>query len=243
MRENKYDDEKFFNKYKNMDRSKKGLAGAGEWHELKKILPDLKNKTLLDLGCGFGWHCKYAHDKGAKNIVGIDISYNMLKEAQKINNADNIKYECKPIENIDYEKESFDIVLSSLAIHYIKSFNDLINNVYNVLKTGGYFIFSVEHPIFTAEGNEEWITDEYDNNLHWPVDNYFDEGIRTTKFLVEEVSKYHRTMTTYLNTLINKNFEIINIIEPKPDPDMLSIPGMKDELRRPMMLIIKALKK
>ena len=29
MRENKYDDEKFFNKYKNMDRSKKGLAGAG----------------------------------------------------------------------------------------------------------------------------------------------------------------------------------------------------------------------
>lgn len=36
MRENKYDDEKFFNKYKNMDRSKKGLAGAGEWHELKK---------------------------------------------------------------------------------------------------------------------------------------------------------------------------------------------------------------
>ena len=79
--------------------------------------------------------------------------------------------------------------------------------------------------------------------MHWPVDNYFDEGIRTTKFLGEEVSKYHRTMTTYLNTLINKNFEIINIIEPKPDPNMLNIPGMKDELRRPMMLIIKALKK
>ena len=52
MKENKYDDEAFFNQYNQMSRSVKGLSGAGEWHELKKMLPDFKNKKVLDLGCG-----------------------------------------------------------------------------------------------------------------------------------------------------------------------------------------------
>ena len=54
MKENKYDNKQFFVKYSQMDRSRKGLSGAGEWHELQKILPDFRNKTVLDLGCGYG---------------------------------------------------------------------------------------------------------------------------------------------------------------------------------------------
>ena len=50
----------FFEKYSQMDRSKKGLDGAGEWHVLKQMLPDFRGKRILDLGCGFGWHCEYA---------------------------------------------------------------------------------------------------------------------------------------------------------------------------------------
>ena len=69
MKENKYDNENFFIKYSQMERSKKGLQGAGEWHELKKILPDFQDKTVLDLGCGYGWHCKYAIDNGAKYVL------------------------------------------------------------------------------------------------------------------------------------------------------------------------------
>lgn len=57
-----------------MEQSKRGLQGAGEWHELKKILPDFQDKAVLDLGCGYGWHCKYAIDNGARYVLGIDIS-------------------------------------------------------------------------------------------------------------------------------------------------------------------------
>lgn len=83
MKENKYDEQKFFMKYSEMERSKKGLQGAGEWTELQKILPDFKDKKVLDLGCGYGWHCKYAADQGASSVLGTDISHKMLETAKR----------------------------------------------------------------------------------------------------------------------------------------------------------------
>ena len=244
MKQNKYDDDTFFNKYSNMDRSKNGLEGAGEWHELKNMLPDFKDKRVLDLGCGFGWHCRYAVENGARSVMGIDISQKMLSEAKSKTKCGNIEYICMPIEDIDFPEESFDVVISSLALHYIKSFEDVLDRVYKCLSRGGDFIFSVEHPIFTAQGPQDWYYDDKGNILHWPVDHYFTEGIRNAKFLGEEVIKYHRTLTTYLNSLIKIGFEITGVVEPKPAENMLNtVPGMRDELRRPMMLLVSARKK
>jgi SAM-dependent methyltransferase len=244
MKQNKYDDDTFFNKYSNMDRSKNGLEGAGEWHELKNMLPDFKDKRVLDLGCGFGWHCRYAVENGARSVIGIDISQKMLSEAKSKTKCGNIEYICMPIEDIDFPEESFDVVISSLALHYIKSFEDVLDRVYKCLSRGGDFIFSVEHPIFTAQGPQDWYYDDKGNILHWPVDHYFTEGIRNAKFLGEEVIKYHRTLTTYLNSLIKLGFEITGVVEPKPAENMLNtVPGMLDELRRPMMLLVSARKK
>lgn len=243
MKENKYDDKIFFEKYSQMDRSKKGLAGTGEWHELKKMLPDFKEKRVLDLGCGFGWHCIYAVEQGAASAVGIDISSKMLSEARKKTKFSNVEYIQMPIEDIDFKKDSFDIVLSSLAFHYIKSFEDICKKVNLYLVEGGEFIFSVEHPVFTAQGKEDWYYDENGNILHWPVDSYYLEGKRESIFLGEKVVKYHKTLTTYLNTLLKTGFEITEIVEAQPSAEMLeTIPEMEDELRRPMMLLVSAKK-
>ena len=187
MKQNKYDDDVFFNKYSNMNRSKNGLEGAGEWHELKKMMPNFKDKRVLDLGCGFGWHCRYAVENGARSVIGIDISQKMLSEAKSKTKCGNIEYICMPIEDIDFPEESFDVVISSLALHYVKSFEDVLVRVYKCLSKGGDFVFSVEHPIFTAQGPQDWYYDGKGNILHWPVDHYFTEGIRNAKFLGEEV--------------------------------------------------------
>ncbi|WP_455749058.1 class I SAM-dependent methyltransferase [Fusobacterium ulcerans] len=244
MKENKYDDEIFFEKYSQMDRSKKGLAGAGEWHELKKMLPDFKGKKVLDLGCGFGWHCIYAMEQGADSAVGIDISSKMLEEAKKKTKFSNVEYIQMPIEDINFKADSFDVVISSLAFHYVESFENICKKVNNCLVKGGEFIFSAEHPVFTAQGREDWYCDESGNILHWPVDSYYLEGKRESVFLGEKVEKYHKTLTTYLNTLLKTGFEIIGIVEAQPSEEMLKIiPEMKDELRRPMMLLVSAKKK
>lgn len=242
MKENKYDDKIFYEKYSQMNRSKEGLSGAGEWETLKGMLPDFKGKRMLDLGCGYGWYSIYAMENGASSVVGIDISQNMLKVAKEKTHFSEVEYICGAIEDMDFKEESFDIVLSSLAFHYIKDYKELIEKINKVLKPNGILIFTVEHPVFTAYGTQDWY---YDNNkeiLHFPVDNYYYEGKRIANFLGEDVVKYHRTITTYLNTLLINNFNINQIIEPQPSEEMLDILGMKDEMRRPMMLIISAIK-
>jgi SAM-dependent methyltransferase len=207
------------------------------------MLPGFQGKRVLDLGCGYGWHCSYAAQNGALSVVGVDISEKMLDKAHAEHSAPNITYVHMPMEDSDFEPGSFDVVLSSLAMHYIPSFEEIARKVYGFLAYGGDFVFSAEHPIFTSEGSQDWCYDASGKSLHFPVDRYFDEGLRNTNFLNEEIIKYHRTLTTYIQTLLGCGFIITDVQEPKPPEHLLKIyPSMAEELRRPMMLIISARK-
>ena len=240
MKENKYDDLQFFQKYSQMSRSQNGLGSAGEWHELQKLLPDFTGKTVLDLGCGYGWHCKYALEHGAASVLGTDISQKMLETAVSRNFDDRIEYRCAAMEDLRFEDHSFDVVLSSLAFHYVKDFVPLVQSISRWLKPGGCLVFSVEHPVFTSYGTQDWYYDETGKILHFPVDHYYVEGQREAVFLGEPVIKYHRTLTTYLETLLENGFLLRHIVEPQPPEHMMALPGMKDELRRPIMLLVAA---
>lgn len=244
MKENKYDDERFFEKYSQMGRSKDGLIAAGEWETLKKLLPDFSGKRMLDLGCGYGWHCIYAMEQGAASVVGLDISHRMLEVAREKTKYPEVEYQCAAMEDMEFPPDSFDIVLSSLAFHYIERFDEVVRKVHRFLKPGGSFVFSAEHPVFTAYGTQDWYFDGQGNILHFPVDNYYYEGKRTANFLGEPVVKYHKTLTTYLNTLLENGFELRGIVEPQPPQHLLdTVEGMRDEMRRPMMLIVSAVKR
>lgn len=243
MRENKYDNEQFFAQYSRMERSTQGLAGAGEWHALRRMLPDFRGKRVLDLGCGFGWHCRYAAEQGAAQVIGTDISERMLSRAREINSAPAIEYRRMAIEDLDFPAGAFDIVLSSLAFHYVESFAMIAEKVAGCLTPGGSFVFSVEHPIFTAQGAQAWHLDAAGNPSHWPVDRYFEEGARQAVFLGETVTKYHRTLATYLQTLLQSGFTLTHFTEPTPDPGLLAAhPEYADELRRPMFAIFAAVR-
>lgn len=103
---------------------------------------------------------------------------------------------------------------------------------------GGDFAFSVEHPVFTAYG-----TQDYGPNgeiLHFPPDNHYYEGEREALFLGDKALKYHRPPATYINTLLEEGFAVRRGVEPQPPESMLGLPGMKVEMRRPMVLLVSA---
>ena len=145
-KENKYDDNIFFQKYSQMSRSQQGLAGAGEWETLRELLPDFKDKRVLDLGCGYGWHCIYAMEHGASSVVGVDISHKMLEVAKEKTHFPQVEYKCCAIEDVEFPEESFDVILSSLAFHYVADYEILVKKIYRILKSGGKLVFTVEHP-------------------------------------------------------------------------------------------------
>ena len=244
MKENKYDNEAFFQKYSQMLRSQKGLQGAGEWSELQKILPDFSGKRVLDLGCGFGEHCRKFVDYGAEEVVGIDISEKMLKVAMAENCHPKIQYINMPMEDISQLQGRFDIVVSSLAFHYIEDFKGVIGNVYKLLDEDGIFIFSQENPLCTCHsGGDRWTRDENGAKLFANLSCYGVEGERESAWFVDNVKKYHRTFSTIINTLIEAGFSIEKMLEPVPTAELLEkYPEYKDLLHKPDFLLIKAKK-
>lgn len=239
---NVYDYAPFFDAYANMERSKGGLEAAGEWHQLQPLFPDLLGKRVLDLGCGYGWHCKYAVQMGAESVLGIDSSKKMLDKALSENSDEKITYKLCGLEEYDYPAESFDLVISNLVLHYIEDLGKVYFNVNRTLKTGGHFLFNIEHPTFTAGVNEDWLYDKDGKILCWPVDHYYDTGKRETSFLGQKVVKQHHTLTQILNSLLERGFGIEAVREAVPPENMMHLPGMEDEMRRPMMLLVKAVK-
>lgn len=237
---NAYDDPHFFAEYAKMPRSQGGLPEAGEWHQFKKLFPPLQGKDVLDLGCGYGWHCKFAAEQGARKVLGIDLSQRMLQEAQRRNGAGEIAYRLCGIEEYDYPEDTWDCVISNLALHYVEDLQGIFRKVHQTLRAGGTFLFNIEHPVFTAGVGQDWIYSPEGTPQYWAVDDYFFPGPRNTRFLGCQVLKQHHTLTQILMGLLNNGFGIQAVEEAQPSEDMLDLPGMKEELRRPMMLLVKA---
>ncbi|MCH7352217.1 class I SAM-dependent methyltransferase [Acinetobacter sp. NIPH 1958] len=243
MSQNKYDDPHFFTEYSKMPRSIHGLDAAGEWSVFKTHMPALKDKKVLDLGCGYGWHCQFAAEQGARSVIGIDLSAKMLEKARQLTSAKNVDYQQAAIEDFAADTASFDVIISSLALHYIQNLETVFENAARLLVPQGELYYSAEHPIFTVRAQQDWIYAADQQPIYWPVDHYFEEGKRETHFLDANVVKYHRTIETHVMALIKAGFEITALIEPTPPSEMIKKMGWENELRRPMMLIIKAKKK
>ncbi|MEI3607057.1 class I SAM-dependent methyltransferase [Pseudogracilibacillus sp. SE30717A] len=244
MKQNVYDNSTFFKAYTNLRESGITYNDFIEQPAIKSIVPNMKGKSVLDLGCGDGHFSKYCIENGAKKVIGIDISTNMIERAKKINGDKHIEYICVPMEDLKLTNQQFDLVISSLSIHYVEDYSALIRNINRLLKSNGEFIFSTEHPIVTArKGTSHWISTEENNKLHWALDNYHEEGKREHDWFVDGVVIYHRTISTLINTLIENGFVLDKIVEPQPTPVGLEkMPKLIHEKRRPSFIIIKSKK-
>lgn len=236
MPQNIYDTPTFFSGYSQLPRSVHGLDGAPEWPTLREMVGDVTNAQIIDLGCGFGWFCRWAAEAGASSVHGIDLSSNMLSRAREATTDSRITYECSDLETIVLEKSKYDVAYSSLVLHYFPDIKPFLAEVRKSLKANGRFVFSIEHPITTAPESAEWKWDG-DGKVYWPLNQYMDEGERITEWLAPGVRKYHRTVETYLTSLIEAGFLITGLRESWSGMEVKKS-SEKGEFHRPYFLLI-----
>ncbi|OKO71416.1 class I SAM-dependent methyltransferase [Bradyrhizobium sp. AS23.2] len=240
MAQNIYDNPDFFSGYSQLPRQVHGLSGAPEWQAIRALLPELADKRIVDLGCGFGWASRWMREQGATSVLGIDLSENMISRAQEITSDNAITYRTADIETLELPEAAFDLAYSALTFHYINDFQRLVHMVHRSLVPGAEFVFTIEHPIFMAAAHPRWFEDE-DGRKTWPVNRYAVEGERRTDWFVKGVVKYHRTVGTTLNALIRAGFTIKSVEEFAPSLEQIrNNPALEEELERPMMLLISS---
>jgi SAM-dependent methyltransferase len=240
MTQNIYDDPDFFTGYSRLERSRIGLDGMAEWPALQAMLPAMTGKRVVDLGCGYGWFCRWAQGAGARKILGTDVSEMMLARARTEAGQDRITYERADLETLVLPEAAFDLAYSSLAFHYVEDLARLFATVHRALVPGGQFVFSIEHPIYMAPRHPGWRTDDQGHKF-WPLDAYLLEGPRITDWLAPGVVKQHRTMGTTLTLLIQSGFVLKHVEDWRPsDQQIAQRPELAEELERPMFLLVAA---
>jgi ubiquinone/menaquinone biosynthesis C-methylase UbiE len=240
--QNIYDDPVFFAGYEKLRRTASGLNEAIEQPSFMRLLPQsIKGARVLDLGCGFGDFARKVRLLGARAVVGIDPSSRMLEVARARTDDPAIEYRQDAIETLQPMEEPFDLVVASLVLHYVSDYEAALRRIAKLMKPGSRLAFSVEHPICTALPEQKWCCDSNGTPSHWPVDRYQDEGERQTVWFVDGVTKYHRTVETYVNGLLSTGFRIVRLEEPAPLPEaVLAQPRLRAHLRRPPLLLLAA---
>ncbi|WP_227396225.1 class I SAM-dependent methyltransferase [Jeotgalibacillus aurantiacus] len=197
---------------------------------MKELPDDLTGLSVLDAGCSAGWYAEQLVERGAE-VTGIDVSSEMVKAAKNRlkDHASFLQHDLT--QPLPFEDESYDVVISSLTLHYLEDWNRIMGEVRRVLKPGGTFLFSTHHPFMDfIQMNEE---------------NYFkkkllhDEWTKGGKTV--EVSFYRRSLQEIVQQTI-RYFDLLDLIEPQPLKEMEQIKADRYEYltKNPHFLMIKA---
>lgn len=251
MPNNFYDVDVFFDNYKQLRADKYNANDNIEKPCFIKLLPKLKNKRVLDLGCGMGGYIlEFMTD--AEHIDAVDVSAKMIgifREEVCKRSLKNINIFNCSIEDYIYPRNHYDVVISTLVFHYIDDLDQLFKAISTSLKKDGLFVFSVEHPVLTAnknigwDNNIGWEIDSNNNYMHWKLDDYFETGKRSYEWLGIPVVKYHRTLEDFVRLLNDNKFQITDILEPRPNQQDRALGKEIDgHYRRPIFLIFSAKK-
>lgn len=225
-----YDDPVFLAGYRTLRQQKLGLNDELEIPAMAALLPPVNGLRVVDLGCGEGalaGQLAGTDKAGAAEVLAVDASASMLSRAP---GHPRVRYQRADLADFDLPAGSVDLVVSSLALHYVEDFDDLVRRVAGWLVPGGRFVFSVEHPVVTAPVVEG------------QLDDYADEGPRQRSWFVDGVVKYHRPVSSILRELKRQGFRLETVEEPMPTKAQVAAhPWLAVHRRRPPLLLVSAL--
>jgi SAM-dependent methyltransferase len=240
--QNIYDNQQFFDGYKKLRDNPFSANNIAEKPALFSLIPDLAGKAVLDLGCGYGENCAAFKRLGASRVTGVDISEKMLAVARQEN--PDMEFIHADMSDLSFMNAQYDVIISSLAVHYLPDFLGFCISVAEKLNQDGLFIFSQEHPLTTAPiSGASWTKDNDNNVLHYNLTDYAQSGQRSTTWIVAGVIKYHRTLSDIVNALITAGFVITRMLEPAPTEEAIRRdPSWAKSLHKPDFLLIRARK-
>jgi SAM-dependent methyltransferase len=198
---------------------------------------DVENECVLDLGCGDAAFADTVIGRGGIAYVGVDGSSAMIGEARRRNEhaCVSLIHEC--IEDYCGEPDSFDLVASRMALHYVGDLDAVLRNVRNMLVPGGRLIFTVVHPVITSTTSP---TDGLRTDS--TVDRYFERGPRERQWFGSTVTWHHRTIEDYVTTVQRCGLDFVSLRECEPNAELLIDRPEELERRRrvPLMLLLSA---
>jgi len=124
---------------------------------VEKFLPDLRNKAVLDAGCGTGKFCMLAQGQGASKITGLDLSSAMIEIAQE--NCPSGEFRCVDLSMADLEPQSYDVIISALVLGHIKNLKTPLEFLLKSLKPDGIIVVTDFHPFLTLSNSKRTFKD------------------------------------------------------------------------------------
>ena len=207
-------------------------GAEGDWSRraildraLEQILVDKRGKTVLDLGCGAGRYSRILQATGAV-VTGIDPVPQFIEHARSVDSVST--YVEGKAEELPFEDDSFDIVLSYLSIVDIADLQAASQEIARVIRDRGELI--IVNISNVASATPSWVKDEDGNKVYRKVDRYMEHFAMDLEWRDIRIRNYHRPLSYILGLFLNQAFVLTRFVEPLPDP---SDPNYEDERRVP----------
>jgi 2-polyprenyl-3-methyl-5-hydroxy-6-metoxy-1,4-benzoquinol methylase len=166
---------------------------------------DIRNRKILDIGCGFGWFEMHAVSSGAEEITGIEISDPDLATAKKHVLDPKVHFRVGSAIDLPFEKELFDTVVAWEVLEHIPRGSEptMFREVHRVLKPGGAFYLSTPESSFVSKTMDPawWLT----GHRHYSKDTLC-RFASQQGFIIEQVRSQGRywTVLSFINLYIAK---------------------------------------
>jgi ubiquinone/menaquinone biosynthesis C-methylase UbiE len=205
---------------------------------LKQLPDDLTGLSVLDAGCAAGWYTEQLLNRGA-TVTSIDVSPNMVEATKRrVGTAANVL--CVDMnEQLPFVENAFDIIISSLTLHYLEDWQKIFSKLKRILKTDGTLLYSVQHPFIDFEFSK----------VEGKTKGYYETELvvfpwNKRKAGRVEVPFYRRPLHKMIGDT-SQFFVIEKFIEPQPIAELKELDPVRYEklMTTPSFLIMKCTNK
>lgn len=180
----------------------------------------VENKIVLDIACGIGYGSHLLGTQGkAKEVTGVDISYEAIENANKTYPSKNISFILTHGEQLPFVDNYFDVIVSYETIEHTTNPLSFLNELSRVITNNGTLIISTPNKRFHSlwkihPWNPYHMTEFYPTQFREIITKYFPTieywgGQEFSKVQLPVIIKHNWTEIKYYKLLhhrINSKF-------------------------------------